>query len=122
MPFRLGAVAKSGVAALIQINGRVPIDGDTIGRRASPASCHRAISTHEVVALLGARKVDFEYDGKVGPDVAQEPFMRALFSFCRLIQDANVLVTSGAFGVHPDVTPRRCAPASPRASGRRDRR
>jgi malate dehydrogenase (oxaloacetate-decarboxylating)(NADP+) len=55
----------------------------------------RAIPMREAVAVLDARKVDFEYDGEMSPDVALEPSIRALYPFCRLTGDANVLVMPG---------------------------
>ncbi len=55
----------------------------------------RAIPMREAVTVLNARKVDFEYDGEMSPDVALEPSIRALYPFCRLTGDANVLVMPG---------------------------
>ena len=60
----------------------------------------RAIPMRDAVALLDARKVDFEYDGEISPDVALEPSIRALFPFCRLTGDANVLVMPGLHSAH----------------------
>jgi malate dehydrogenase (oxaloacetate-decarboxylating)(NADP+) len=55
----------------------------------------RAIPMRDAVAILDKRKVDFEYDGEMSPDVALEPSIRALYPFCRLTGDANVLVMPG---------------------------
>jgi malate dehydrogenase (oxaloacetate-decarboxylating)(NADP+) len=55
----------------------------------------RAIPMRDAVAVLDARKVDFEYDGEMSPDVALEPSIRSLYPFCRLTGDANVLVMPG---------------------------
>jgi malate dehydrogenase (oxaloacetate-decarboxylating)(NADP+) len=60
----------------------------------------RQIPMRDAVALLDARKVDFEYDGEISPDVALEPSIRALFPFCRLTGDANVLVMPGLHSAH----------------------
>ncbi len=54
----------------------------------------------DAVALLDRRKVDFEYDGEMSPDVALEPSIRALYPFCRLTADANVLVMPGLHSAH----------------------
>ena len=54
----------------------------------------------EAVAILDRRKVDFEYDGEMSPDVALEPSIRALYPFCRLTDDANVLVMPGLHSAH----------------------
>jgi malate dehydrogenase (oxaloacetate-decarboxylating)(NADP+) len=53
------------------------------------------ITMRDAVAILDSRKVDFEYDGEMGPDVALEPSIRALYPFCRLTGDANVLIMPG---------------------------
>jgi malate dehydrogenase (oxaloacetate-decarboxylating)(NADP+) len=45
----------------------------------------------EAVAILESRDVDFEFDGDMSPDVALEPTIRALYPFCRLTGNANVL-------------------------------
>ena len=54
----------------------------------------------EAITLLDERKVDFEYDGEMSPDVALEPAIRALYPFCRLTGDANVLVVPGLHSAH----------------------
>jgi malate dehydrogenase (oxaloacetate-decarboxylating)(NADP+) len=42
------------------------------------------------------RKLDFEFDGEMGPDVALDyDLMRNLYPFCRLTGPANVLVMPG---------------------------
>jgi len=46
----------------------------------------------EAVAHLDARRVDFEYDGEMSPDVALNPELRSVYPFCRLSGPANVLV------------------------------
>jgi malate dehydrogenase (oxaloacetate-decarboxylating)(NADP+) len=60
----------------------------------------RTTPMRDAVALLDTHKVDFEYDGEVSPDVALEASIRALFPFCRLTQDANVLVMPGLHSAH----------------------
>ncbi|HTB44600.1 MAG TPA: NADP-dependent malic enzyme [Acetobacteraceae bacterium] len=55
----------------------------------------RAIPMRDAVKVLDQRKVDFEYDGEISPDVALEPSIRALYPFCRLTGDANVMVMPG---------------------------
>ena len=54
----------------------------------------------DAIALLDQRKVDFEYDGEMSPDVALEPSIRTLYPFCRLTADANVLVMPGLHSAH----------------------
>jgi malate dehydrogenase (oxaloacetate-decarboxylating)(NADP+) len=60
----------------------------------------RAIPMRDAVRVLDGRNVDFEYDGEMSPDVALEPSIRALYPFCRLTQDANVLVMPGLHSAH----------------------
>jgi malate dehydrogenase (oxaloacetate-decarboxylating)(NADP+) len=60
----------------------------------------RAVPMRDAVAILDERHVDFEYDGEMSPDVALEPSIRALYPFCRLTGDANVLVVPGLHSAH----------------------
>jgi malate dehydrogenase (oxaloacetate-decarboxylating)(NADP+) len=60
----------------------------------------RSLPMREAVAILDSRKVDFEYDGEMSPDVALESSIRALYPFCRLTGDANVLVMPGLHSTH----------------------
>jgi len=52
----------------------------------------RSERVREAVALLDTMKVDFEYDGEMGADVALNPAVMATYPFCRLTAPANVLV------------------------------
>jgi malate dehydrogenase (oxaloacetate-decarboxylating)(NADP+) len=50
----------------------------------------------QAVALLAARRPDFEFDGEMSPDVALDTrLMRQLYPFCRLGEAANILVMPG---------------------------
>jgi malate dehydrogenase (oxaloacetate-decarboxylating)(NADP+) len=60
----------------------------------------RAQPMRDAVAILDQRNVDFEYDGEMSPDVALEASIRALYPFCRLNGDANVLVVPGLHSAH----------------------
>jgi malate dehydrogenase (oxaloacetate-decarboxylating)(NADP+) len=60
----------------------------------------RAIPMRDAIAILDQRKVDFEYDGEMSPDVALEPSIRALYPFCRLTADANILIVPGLHSAH----------------------
>ena len=62
---------------------------------------HEAAATmRDAVRVLDRRKVDFEYDGEMSPDVALEPALRALYPFCRLTGPANILVMPGLHSAH----------------------
>ena len=53
----------------------------------------RAQRVQEAVRILDAQRVDFEYDGEMGADVAlNKELMSASYPFCRLTDTANVLV------------------------------
>ncbi len=52
----------------------------------------RSERVREAVQILDERKVDFEYDGEMGADVALNPEIMAAYPFCRLRGPANVLV------------------------------
>ncbi|ESR26026.1 NADP-dependent malic enzyme [Lutibaculum baratangense] len=52
----------------------------------------RSEKMREAVRILDRRKVDFEYDGEMGADVALDPDLMASYPFCRLSGPANVLV------------------------------
>ena len=52
----------------------------------------RSDRVREAVKLLDHMRVDFEYDGEMGADVALNPEIMASYPFCRLSGPANVLV------------------------------
>ena len=49
----------------------------------------------EAVSILDQRKVAFEYEGEMAPDVALNPALMAKYPFCRLTGPANVLIMPG---------------------------
>jgi len=49
----------------------------------------------EAVALLDERRVNFEYEGEMAPDVALNPQLMANYPFSRLSKPANILVMPG---------------------------
>ncbi len=89
-----------GAAAAARLMGHEPrvalLSYSTFG---DPAN-DRAAPMRDAVNILDGRKVDFEYDGEMSPDVALEPSIRALYPFCRLTADANVLVMPGLHSAH----------------------
>jgi len=52
----------------------------------------RAERVQEAVRILDSRRVDFEYDGEMGADIALNRELMAAYPFCRLKDTANVLV------------------------------
>jgi malate dehydrogenase (oxaloacetate-decarboxylating)(NADP+) len=52
----------------------------------------RAAHVQAAVKILDQRRVDFEYDGDMAPDVALNMELRQAYPFCRLSGPANVLI------------------------------
>ena len=52
----------------------------------------RTLRVQEAVRILDAQRVDFEYDGEMGADVALNRELMAAYPFCRLTDAANVLI------------------------------
>ncbi len=52
----------------------------------------RTLRVQEAVRILDAQRVDFEYDGEMGADVALNKELMSAYPFCRLTDTANVLV------------------------------
>ena len=83
------AVEAAGVARRLGFDPRVAMLAySTFG---NPAG-ERAEKVKAAVRILDERKVDFEYDGEMGADVALNPNVMAAYPFCRLSGPANVLV------------------------------
>ena len=60
----------------------------------------RSRLVREAVEVLDGRKVDFEYDGEMGADVALNAELMRLYPFCRLSGPANVLIMPGLHSAH----------------------
>jgi malate dehydrogenase (oxaloacetate-decarboxylating)(NADP+) len=52
----------------------------------------RALRVQEAVRILDAHRVDFEYEGEMGADIALNRESMGVYPFCRLTDTANVLV------------------------------
>ena len=55
----------------------------------------RSDRVRDAAAILSKRRVDFEFDGEMAPDVALNPALMSAYPFCRLSGPANVLVMPG---------------------------
>jgi malate dehydrogenase (oxaloacetate-decarboxylating)(NADP+) len=83
------AEEAAGVARRLGYEPRVALlASSTFGHPPS----ERAERVQEAVRILDKRRVDFEYDGEMGANVALNPEVMALYPFCRLSGPANVLV------------------------------
>jgi len=60
----------------------------------------RSHIVRDAVAVLDQRKVNFEYDGEMGADVALNAELMRLYPFCRLSGPANVLIMPGLHSAH----------------------
>ncbi|HJS86793.1 MAG TPA: NADP-dependent malic enzyme [Acetobacteraceae bacterium] len=91
------AIGSARVARAFGHEPRVALlSHTTFGAAMHPA----AAVMRDAIGILDARKVDFEYDGEMSPDVALEPELRALYPFCRLTGPANVLIMPGLHSAH----------------------
>jgi malate dehydrogenase (oxaloacetate-decarboxylating)(NADP+) len=52
----------------------------------------RAARVQEAVRILDRQRVNFEYDGEMGADIALNPDLMTAYPFCRLSGPANVLI------------------------------
>jgi malate dehydrogenase (oxaloacetate-decarboxylating)(NADP+) len=52
----------------------------------------RTAKVQEAVRILDRQRVNFEYDGEMGADVALNPDLMSAYPFCRLSGPANVLI------------------------------
>ncbi|GAB5375121.1 MAG: NADP-dependent malic enzyme [Acuticoccus sp.] len=55
----------------------------------------RSDRVRDAAEVLSRRRVDFEFDGEMAPDVALNPNLMQAYPFCRLSGPANVLVMPG---------------------------
>jgi malate dehydrogenase (oxaloacetate-decarboxylating)(NADP+) len=83
------AIEAAGVARRLGYEPRVALlafsnFGHPVGER--------TLKVQEAVRILDSRRVDFEYDGEMGADVALNKELMAAYPFCRLTDTANVLV------------------------------
>jgi len=83
------AVEAAGVARRIGVEPRVAMLAfSTFGYPPG----ERTERVHEAVRALDKRRVDFQYDGEMGADIALNEKLMSTYPFCRLGGAANVLV------------------------------
>jgi malate dehydrogenase (oxaloacetate-decarboxylating)(NADP+) len=83
------AVEAAGVARRLGYEPRVAMLAfSTFGHPPG----ERTARVHEAVRILDSRRVDFEYDGEMGADIALNKELMGVYPFCRLSDTANVLV------------------------------
>jgi malate dehydrogenase (oxaloacetate-decarboxylating)(NADP+) len=83
------AIEAAGVARRLGLEPRVAMLAfSTFGYPPG----ERTQRVHEAVRVLDRRRVDFEYEGEMGADIALNKELMAAYPFCRLKDTANVLV------------------------------
>ena len=83
------AIEAAGVARRIGLEPRVAMLAfSTFGYPPG----ERTERVHQSVRELDQRRVDFEYEGEMGADIALNKDLMAAYPFCRLKDTANVLV------------------------------
>ena len=84
------AIEAAGVARRLGYEPRVALLASS---NFGHPHAERSQRVQEAVRILDARRVDFEYDGEMGADVAlNRELLMAAYPFCRLTDTANVLV------------------------------
>ena len=83
------AIEAAGVARRLGYEPRVALLA--FSNFGHPAG-ERAQRVQEAVRILDSRRVDFEYDGEMGADVALNKELMGAYPFCRLTDTANVLI------------------------------
>jgi malate dehydrogenase (oxaloacetate-decarboxylating)(NADP+) len=83
------AIEAAGVARRIGLEPRVAMLAfSTFGYPPG----ERTARVHEAVRVLDQRRVDFEYEGEMGADIALNKLAMSAYPFCRLTDTANVLI------------------------------
>ena len=83
------AIEAAGVA---RRSGHGAARGDARLLQFRPSARRARARVQEAVRILDAKRVDFEYDGEMGADVALNKELMAAYPFCRLKDAANVLI------------------------------
>jgi malate dehydrogenase (oxaloacetate-decarboxylating)(NADP+) len=83
------AIEAAGVAKRIGLTPRVAMLAfSTFGYPPG----ERTERVHQAVRVLDQRRVDFEYEGEMGADIALNRELMTAYPFCRLKDTANVLI------------------------------
>jgi malate dehydrogenase (oxaloacetate-decarboxylating)(NADP+) len=68
------------------------VSTSTFGHPDNHCSFDDVIKMRNALKILDSRKVSFEYDGEISPEVALNSELLKLYPFCRLSGPANILV------------------------------
>jgi malate dehydrogenase (oxaloacetate-decarboxylating)(NADP+) len=83
------AVSSTRVARLFGFDPKVAfLSHSTFGKPATVRTKH----VREAMNLMKSKKIDFDYDGEMQPDVALDPGYKASYPFSKIVGNANILI------------------------------
>ncbi|MDA7606829.1 phosphate acyltransferase [Pelagibacteraceae bacterium] len=83
------AISSTRVARLFGFDPKVAfLSHSTFGKPATERTKH----VREAIDLMKTKKIDFEYDGEMQPDVALNPEYKASYPFSKIVGNANILI------------------------------
>jgi len=83
------AISSTRVARLFGFDPRVAfLSHSTFGKPATVRTKH----VREAMELMKLKKIDFDYDGEMQPDVALDPEYKASYPFSKIVGNANILI------------------------------
>ena len=83
------AISSTRIARLFGFDPKVAfLSHSTFGKPATERTKH----VREAVELMKKKKVDFDYDGEMQPDVALDPKYKEIYPFSKIVGNANVLI------------------------------
>ena len=86
------AISSARVVRLFGFNPKVAfVSHSTFGQPLTSRTKH----IKEAVEILKERKVDFEFDGDMQPDVALNEEYKSLYPFSKIVGNANILIMPG---------------------------
>jgi len=83
------AISSTRVARLFGFDPKVAfLSHSTFGKPSTVRTKH----VREAIELMKSRKIDFDYDGEMQPDVALDPLYKASYPFSKIVGNANILI------------------------------
>ena len=83
------AISSTRVARLFGFDPKVAfLSHSTFGKPATVRTKH----VREAINLMKSRKIDFDYDGEMQPDVALDPGYKDSYPFSKIVGNANILI------------------------------
>ncbi|MDB9796176.1 phosphate acyltransferase [Pelagibacteraceae bacterium] len=83
------AISSTRVARLFGFDPKVAfLSHSTFGKPATVRTKH----VREAIELMKTKKIDFDYDGEMQPDVALNPEYKASYPFSKIVGNANILI------------------------------